>query len=100
LRDRELLAWLVASGAVAVSAVVVGISFLWPHVEVKETTQYVEHPKGVAHRAKYDSDDEIVVGMHKVCTLYSNFDPGTVKGFKIGQRLISDCSIVKTGPKG
>ena len=73
---------------------------LFPHTKDRIVYRYVTHPKGVIERPKYAEDSEIGGGTSKVCTTYSNFDPDKATGRVVGQRFISDCSIVKTAPKG
>lgn len=94
-------AWvaLVLSGVVASLAFITGWTLLHPITKTKIV--YANHPKGVPHLPGYDSREEYPgSGFSKVCELYANFNPDEAQGFKVGQRLISDCTIVQTGPKG
>lgn len=86
--------------AIAASlAFLAGYALINPVSETKVV--YVDHPKGVPHLPKYDEREEFPgTGISKMCRLYANFEPDEAQGFKVGQRLVSDCSIVKTGPKG
>lgn len=100
MSDRAVVQWGVPLVVLFAGIALMGIFLLFPQKEDRIVYRYVNHPKGVIEMPKYADRVEIVDGMTKDCVLYSNFDPEKASGFVVGQRLISDCSIVKTGPKG
>jgi len=99
LSDRAVVQWILPLVILISGISIASTGFIFPQTKTRIEYRYVNHPKGLHSLPQFNSNDDIG-GLTRVCEVWANFTPTPTLPFKSGQRFVSDCSIVKTGPKG
>lgn len=99
MRDRELLAWLLSAGGMAVILVLSAFLVFWPTERLETRVVFRDHPKGL-HRLPQFDDTTVMGPLTRVCDVWANFTPSASLAFAEGQRYLTECRIVATPPKG